>query len=180
MGKAIRPHQRLRPRFTTLSPSYSPIPTLDETFDVVKEFGTAETALVLELKTLDPGSIGKICRGLEERGLLEKTVGIGLIHLSVDVRRRFYEGNSRFQCATVANTAAELPGAIADPYSSWIYVRYLMSADDVKTVHDGGKKVIASGPPIMEDVDATVASAEAGVDTIMSYHPDALAKRLAR
>jgi hypothetical protein len=131
------------------------------------------------MKTLDPGCIKKICNGLAERGLLGSTVGIGLIHLSVDVRRRFYEGSAEFQCATVANVAAELPAAIADPYSSWIYVRYLMSAEDVKTAHDGGKKVIASGPDVMEDVDAMVASAEAGADTIMAYYPDALAARLA-
>jgi glycerophosphoryl diester phosphodiesterase len=156
------------------------IPTLDETLDVVRDHGTAETSLIMEMKTLDPGSIGKICRGLEERGLLGKTVGIGLIHLSVDVRRRFYGGNANFQCATVAHVAVELPTAISDPYSSWIYVRYLMSAEDVKAAHDGGKKVIASGPDVMEDLDAMLASAEAGADTIMSYHPDALEKRLGR
>ena len=43
------------------------VPTLDETLDVVRDHGTAETTLILEMKTLDPGSVGKICRGLEER-----------------------------------------------------------------------------------------------------------------
>ena len=156
------------------------IPTLMETFDAVKQYGTAETTLIIEMKTLDPGSINKICTGLAERGLLGSTVGIGLIHLSVDVRRRFYEGNADFQCASVANVAAELPTAISDPYSSWIYVRYLMSAEDVQAAHDGGKKVIASGPDVMEDLDNMVASANAGADTIMAYHPEALADRLDR
>jgi len=154
------------------------IPTLDETFDAVKQYGTAETSLIIEMKTLDPGCITKICNSLEERGIFGSTVRIGMIHLSVDVRRRFYEGNANFQCATVANTADELPGAIADPYSSWIYVRYLMSAEDVEAAHAGGKKVIASGPDVMEDLDNMMASAEAGADTIMAYHPDALAARL--
>ncbi|HIF73008.1 MAG TPA: hypothetical protein EYQ61_10695 [Dehalococcoidia bacterium] len=155
------------------------IPTLMETFDAVKEFGTAETTLIIEMKTLDPGCINKICDGLAERGLLSSTVGIGLIHLSVDVRRRFYGGSPDFQCASVANVAAELPAAISDPYSSWIYVRYLMSAEDVKAAHDGDKKVIASGPDVMENLDNMVLSAEAGADTIMAYHPDAIADRLA-
>ena len=155
------------------------IPTLMETFDAVKEYGTAETTLIIEMKTLDPGCIKKICNGLAERGLLGSTVGIGLIHLSVDVRRRFYEGSADFQCASVANDAAELPGAIADPYSSWIYVRYLMSAEDVQAAHNGGKKVIASGPDVMENLDNMVISAEVGADTIMAYHPDAIADRLA-
>jgi glycerophosphoryl diester phosphodiesterase len=155
------------------------IPTLMETFDAVKEYGTAETTLIIEMKTLDPGCIKKICNGLAERSLLGSTVGIGLIHLSVDVRRRFYEGSADFQCASVANDAAELPGAIADPYSSWIYVRYLMSAEDVQAAHNGGKKVIASGPDVMENLDNMVISAEAGADTIMAYHPDAIADRLA-
>ena len=155
------------------------IPTLMETVDVVKEYGTAETTLMIDMKTLDPGCISKICDGLAERGLLGSTVGIGLIHMSVDVRRRFYGGSPDFQCASVANTAAELPGAIADPYASWIYVRYLMSSDDVKAAHDGDMKVIASGPDVMENLDNMVASAEAGADTIMAYHPQAIADRLA-
>jgi len=155
------------------------IPTLMETFDAVQQYGTAETTLIIEMKTLDPGCINKICEGLAQRGLLGSTVGIGLIHLILDVRRRFYEGNAKFQCASVAHTASDLPGAISDPYSSWIYVRYLMSPEDVQAAHDGGKKVIASGPDVMEDLDNMVASAEAGADTIMTYHPDALNLRLA-
>lgn len=155
------------------------IPTLMETFDVVKEYGTAETNLILEIKTLDPGCISKICDGLAVRGLLASTVGIGVIHMSVDVRRRFYGGSPDFQCASVANTAAELPGAIADPYASWIYVRYLMSAEDVQAAHDGDMKVIASGPDVVENLDNMLASAEAGADAIMAYHPQAIADRLA-
>ena len=155
------------------------IPTLMETFDVVKEFGTTETTLIIEMKTLDPGCISKICDGLAERGLFGSTVGIGLIHMSVDVRRRFYGGSPDFQCASVANTASELPGAISDPYASWIYVRYLMSTADVKAAHDGDMKVIASGPDVMENLDNMMASAEAGADTIMAYHPQAIADRLA-
>ena len=155
------------------------IPTLMETFDAVQQYGTAETTLIIEMKTLDPGCINKICAGLAERGLLGSTVGIGLIDLMLDVRRRFYEGNADFQCASVAHTAADLPSAISDPCSSWIYVRYLMSAEDVQAAHDGGKKVIASGPDVMEDLDNMVASAKAGADTIMAYHPEALAHRLA-
>jgi hypothetical protein len=47
-------------------------------------------------------------------------------------------------------------------------------------MHDGGKKVIASGPGVMDDVDVMVACAEAGADTIMAYHPEALEQRLGR
>ncbi len=156
------------------------VPTLLETFDVVKEYGTAATTLILEMKTLDPGCIGKICDGLAERGLLGSTVGIGLIHMSVDVRRRFYGGSPDFQCATVANSAAEIPTAIADPYSNWVYVRFPMSPDDVKALHEGGKKVIASGPGVMDNNEVLVASANAGADTLMAYHPDSLATALGR
>lgn len=156
------------------------IPTLYETFDVVKEYGTAETTLIIEMKTLDPGCINKVCDGLAERGLLGSTVGIGLIHMSVDVRRRFYGGSADFQCATVANTSAEIPTAIADPYSNWIYVRFPMTTEDVKAAHDGGKKVIASGPGVMENNDVLVASANAGADTLMAYHPESLATALDR
>ena len=154
------------------------IPTLEETLDAVKEHGTAETTLILEMKTLDPGSIRKICSGLSQRNLLSKTVGIGLIHQSVDVRRRFYEGDSDFQCATVANSAGELSLAISDPYSSWIYTRYPMNFNEVRAVHDSGKKIIASGPGVMDDIEGMVASASAGADTIMSYYPNALAEHL--
>ena len=45
-------------------------------------------------------------------------------------------------------------------------------------MHDGGKKIIASGPGVMDDIEGMVASASAGADTIMSYYPNALAEHL--
>ena len=53
-----------------------------------------------------------------------------------------------------------------------------MNLKEVQAVHDGGKKIIASGPGVMDDLKGMVASAAAGADTIMSYYPNALAQRL--
>ena len=50
----------------------------------------------------------------------------------------------------------------------------------LEAMHDGGKKVIASGPGVMDDIEVMAASAIAGADTIMSYHPVALKERLGR
>jgi len=53
-----------------------------------------------------------------------------------------------------------------------------MNLNEVQAVHDSGKKIIASGPGVMDDIEGMVASACAGADTIMSYYPNALAQHL--
>jgi hypothetical protein len=156
------------------------VPTIEEVLALIADKATASLAIALDVKTLPPGIIGTVCGALEKHSLLDRTVGIGIIAQSVDVRRRFYEGSAQFQCANVAQTADQLPMAVKDPYSNWIYGRFVPSSADIETVHAAGKKLFVSGPDVSNDVANAHEAALAGPDAVLTWHPTELHARLNR
>lgn len=154
------------------------VPTFDEVLSLVAERARANPAIALDVRTLQPGIINMICDALTVHGLMDRTVGIGIITQSVDVRRRFYEGSAKFQCATVAQTADSLTLAIKDPYSNWIYGRFVPSPADIEAVHEAGKKLFVSGEEVSNDVAKAQEAVEAGPDAVLTWHPTELHSRL--
>ena len=156
------------------------VPTFEEVLTLIADKATASLAIALDVKTLPPGIIGTVCGGLARHGLLDRTVGIGIIAQSVDVRRRFYEGSAEFQCANVAQTADQLPLALKDPYSNWIYGRFVPTPADIEAVHAAGKKLFVSGPDVSNDVAKAHEAAIAEPDAVLTWHPTELHSRLNR
>lgn len=154
------------------------IPTFDELLDLTVEHAEANPALALDIRVLQPGIINMICSALISRDLLGSTVGIGVIMQSVDVRRRFYEGSPAFICAALAQTAETLPLALTDPYSNWIYARFVPSRADVLAVHNLGKKILVSGDAVSAKVEDAQHAASVNPDAVLTWHPTELHKRL--
>ncbi len=154
------------------------IPTFDEVLDLVANYPDLDPAIALDVKTLQPGIINRICEALDQHGVMDRTVGIGVIPQSVDVRRRFYEGNAQFQCAALAQSPETLPLALSDPYSSWIYGRFVPSVVDVESVHAVGKKIMVSGDAVSADVAQAQKAAETSPDAVLTWHPTELNIRL--
>jgi glycerophosphoryl diester phosphodiesterase len=158
--------------------SAAKVPTFDEALALVADRAKANLAIALDVKDLQPGIINLICDALAVRGVMDKTVGIGIITQSVDVRRRFYEGNAQFPCAAVAQTPESLESAVKDPYSTWIYGRFVPSPADVEKVHVAGKKLFVSGEEVSNEVAAAQKAAESGPDAVLTWHPTELHSRL--
>ncbi|MDA0233031.1 MAG: glycerophosphodiester phosphodiesterase family protein [Chloroflexi bacterium] len=160
------------------------VPTFDETLSLVASRAPVadpaklSPAMALHVRTLQPGIINMICGALAGHGVMDRTVGIGVIGQSVDVRRRFYEGSAQFQCSALAETAEALAAAIKDPYSKWIYGRFVPSAADVEAVHTAGKKLFVSGDAVSKDVNKAQEAVEAGPDAVLTWHPTELRRRL--
>ncbi len=152
------------------------IPTFDEVLELVSDRSNPRHLLALDVRTLQPGIINMICDALNSHGVMGQAIGIGIIGQSVDVRRRFYEGSADFQCSAVAQTADALPLAVTDPYSSWIYGRFVPSEADVETVHAAGRKLLATGQEISDDVQAARKAFGAGADAVLTWHPSELHK----
>lgn len=156
------------------------IPTFEEVLALVADKARANPVIALDVKVLQPGIIDMICDALARHGVMDRTVGIGIIQQSVDVRRRFYEGNTAFPCAAVAEAADSLALTIKDPYSNWIYGRFLPSATDIEAVHAAGKRLFVSGNDVSSDVAKAQEAVEAGPDAVLTWHPTELRGRLAR
>ena len=147
------------------------VPTFAEAVEQIASFDEPATAIALDIRSLQPGMIRVICDVLSAHNMLHRTVGIGIIWQSVDVRRRFYEGSADFQCSNIAQTPDALPGALTDPYSNWIYGRFVPSVADVETVHAAGKKLLASGDAISGSAVHARTAFEAGADAVLTWQP---------
>jgi len=152
------------------------VPTFDEALEVIAANAIAEHAIALDVKTLQPGIIRLICEALNKHSLMNRTVGIGIIQQSVDVRRRFLEGDSNFQCAAVANSQDALQMAAQDPYASWVYGRFVPTTEDVATVHAAGKKLFVSGEEVSKDVTRAADAVKTNPDVVLTWHPSQLAE----
>jgi glycerophosphoryl diester phosphodiesterase len=150
------------------------IPTFDEALAVIAGNAKANPAIALDVKSLQPGIIRMICEALNRHSLMDRTVGIGVIRQSVDVRRRFMEGDKGFQCSAVADTQAALPVAAQDPYASWVYGRFVPTPEDVKTVHAAGKRLFVSGDAVSNDVNEAARAFKAGPDVVLTWEPSKL------
>lgn len=154
------------------------VPTFDEALAVVADKGRVNPSIALDIRLLPPGIIGMVCDALAKHGLLDTTVGIGVITQSVDVRRRFYEGNSKFQCAAVAQSADDLPIMVRDPYSKWIYGRFVPSKADVEAVHAANKKLFVTGQEVSADVAKAHEAVQVRPDAVLTWHSSKLYKRV--
>ncbi len=150
------------------------VPTFKEALELISNYDGVSPAIALDVKTLQPGIINMICGDLEKHGLLERTVGIGIITQSVDVRRRFYEGSSSFQCAAIAQSPETLPMALTDPYSSWIYGRFVPSEADVEAVRAADKKLFVSGDEVSANVTSAYEAVKSSPDAVLTWHPTEL------
>jgi len=154
------------------------VPTFDEALELIAGYSAPTPAIALDIRLLPPGIIGKVCDALGKHGLFDRTVGIGVIAQSVDVRRRFYEGSAQFQCGAVAQTPESLAMAVRDPYSNWVYARFVPSRDDVASVHEANRKIMVSGDAVSNDMAEAHRAAEAGPDAVLTWHPTELHRRL--
>ncbi len=154
------------------------VPSFDEVLELVSSTSKVDTAIALDVKVLQPGIINKICDALTQHNLMARTVGIGVIARSVDVRRRFYEGSAEFQRSAVAESAETLPLALTDPYSNWIYARFVPSESDVEATHAAGKKMLASGDAVSSDVNEAQRAASVAPDALLTWHPTELHRRV--
>ena len=150
------------------------IPTFDEALEVVADNASVGPAIALDVKTLQPGIIRKICEALNAHSLMDRTIGIGIIRQSVDVRRRFLEGDKGFQCSAGADSQALLAMAAQDPYASWVYGRFVPTPGDIEAVHVAGKRLFVSGDEVSNDVGKAAEAYRANPDVVLTWEPSRL------
>ena len=64
--------------------------------------------------------------------------------------------------------------AVKDPYSNWIYGRFVPSTADIETVHAAGRKLFVSGTDVSNDVAKAHEAAIAEPDAVLTWHPTEL------
>lgn len=121
------------------------IPTLDEVFALMARYDADRPVVALDLKGDDPRIEADLIELAKRHGVLSRTVVIGRAINSADVRRRLRSADPAAPSACLAERPEDLPGAIADPHSTWVYLRYVPERTEVARVKAAGKRVFVAG-----------------------------------
>ena len=138
------------------------VPTLEEVFALVRD-RKAPTLIAVDLK--EPDCEAEAVKLADKYGVLKQLVFIGLTIEKPAVREALLAANKSAVCAA----ADKLTETIADKTCSWVYVRFIPTADEVKRVHAAGKKVFLVGTLVAGHEPANWAKGRAvGVDAILT------------
>lgn len=145
------------------------VPTLEEVFALLRE-RKSNVLVAVDLK--EPDCEADAVKLADKYGVSKQLVFIGITIEKREVREKLLEANAKAACAALCPAADKLNDAIADKTASWVYVRFIPTADEVKRVHDAGKRVFLVGPLVMGNEPANWAKGRAaGVDAILTDYP---------
>ena len=156
------------------------VPTFVEVCSLAAAKAPELLALVIDVKTLTRDIAIGICEALQAELLFGTTVGIGLIQSSVKVRREVKKSHPDLQCAALAETVETLPAALADPFSNWVYARFVPSADEVYAASDVKRKILVSGSQVSKDVHDAYRAYQANPAAVLTWHPCELYELIGR
>ncbi|MCZ6680394.1 MAG: glycerophosphodiester phosphodiesterase family protein [Candidatus Poribacteria bacterium] len=148
------------------------VPTLMETLQLVNERRRLPTLIALDVKTDAPSIEIEIAQQVEHYELLDQVVGIGNMLFSNEFRQRFKAVVPQFPTASAANDADEWHSVLADDSADWIYCRFVPDETLVADARDAGKRIIASGPVVMQhQPENWLRLRHFGVDAILTDYP---------
>ena len=146
------------------------VPTLEEVFALFRDRKATALLIAVDLKV--PDCEADVVKLAEKYGVFKQLVFIGLTIEKPTVREKLLEANKDAACAALCPAAEKLAAALEDKTCSWVYVRFIPTADEVKRVHAAGKKVFLVGPLVMgNEPDNWAKGRAAGVDALLTDYP---------
>lgn len=146
------------------------IPTLEEVFALLRDRKATSILIAVDLKV--PDCEADVVKLADKYGVLKQLVFIGLTIERSAVREKLLETNKDAACAALCPAANKLDDVIADKTCSWVYVRFIPTADEVKRVHEAGKRVFLVGPLVAGNEPGNWSKGRAaGVDAILTDYP---------
>lgn len=148
------------------------IPTLEEVFDLVRKRQSSRVLVAIDFKADDDAVEADVVRLAVQYGIVDRLLCIGRAISMPEVRARLRAADRRVPVAAVANTADELPAAIADRNADWVYVRFVLSREQADRVHQAGKRVIVAGPTVVgNETENWSRVIGAGADSVLTDYP---------
>jgi len=121
-------------------------PTLDDAFALLRD-RKSNALVAVDLKISDATYEADIVALGNKCGVLPQLVFIGRAIDESAVRRKLREVDHRAQVCVLAQTTKDLSTAVADAEASWVYARFVPTAEEAGVIRKAGKKLFLSGPP---------------------------------
>jgi len=149
-----------------------PPATFEELLALVRDHADPNTMIAVDLKVTDATAEAELVELGRRYGVLDRLVFIGLTIITPEVRAKLRAADRAAQVSVLAQTAADLPKALADPHANWAYLRFVPDAGQVRKIHAAGWKVFVVGATVVGlEIANWRRARDAGVDAIMTEHP---------
>lgn len=146
--------------------------TFEELLALVRDHADPNTMIAVDVKVTDATAERELVALGRRYGVLDRLVFIGLTIITPEVRSKLRAADPTAQVCVLAQTAADLPKALADPHANWAYLRFVPTAEEVKRVHASGWKVFVVGDTVVGlEIENWRRAWAAGVDAIMTEYP---------
>jgi len=124
------------------------VPSIDAVFRLLAEYPGADVLVAVDIKQQDARVERDLVRLARRHDVLDRLLFIGRSILEEQVRERLRRASAMTHIAQVAHDSEELVSSIADPLTDWVYVRYLPSEEEMRRVHQKGKRVFIAGSSV--------------------------------
>lgn len=153
------------------------VPTIDEVLKLVAEYQQHEVLVAVDLKAENVEQ--EVVRIADKHKVLHRLIFIGKTISEPHVRDQIKRASAKAQTAAVANNPDEFSKALAAANGDWVYFRFLPSAEQMKAVHNAGKRAFIAGATVGGHVPENwQRAADVGVDGILTDYPLELRTRL--
>jgi len=126
----------------------------------------------MDLKIDDKNYEGDIVALAKKHVVLNQLVFIGRAIEQPAVRKKLRAANRAAHVCVLAQTIKDLPAAIADVDSDWVYTRFVPNGDEAESIRKAGKKLFLSGPPVNQlNIDNFRKAFEIRADALLTDFP---------
>jgi len=148
------------------------VPAIERILRLIGEQSSDATLIAVDMKEVGQGIEDEVVRLAEDNGALSRLVFIGLTIESQEVRSRLKAANPKAQTARLASTPEQIGEVLADRQADWVYMRFLPQPDDVRRVHERGKRLFIAGPLVAgHEADNWKKAAELEIDAVLTDYP---------
>lgn len=146
------------------------VPTVDEVFQLIAEYGRHDILVAVDLKADDVEQ--DVVRLAKKHKVLDKLLFIGTTISQPFVREEIKAASKLAQTAVVANNGEEVAAALAADDGDWVYFRYLPTEKEINAVHQAAKRSFIAGSTVSGNLaDNWRKAASVGIDAVLTDYP---------
>ena len=148
------------------------VPTIEQILRLIGEQAPDRVLIAVDMKEVGHGVEEEVVRLANKHGALSRLMFIGLTIESPEVRSRLKASSPKAQTARLASTPEQIGEVLADRQADWVYVRFLPQAEQVRRIHEQGKRLFIAGPLVAGDEPENWhKAAELGIDAVLTDYP---------
>ena len=155
------------------------MPGIDQVFGLIASYPKVNAIFAVDIKLKDEQVEAELVKLAGKYEILDRLLFIGNTIVDEAVRGRLLAADENINMAMVAHNSEELKLSVAHPGTTWVYVRYLPSEQEIKQTHGAGKRIFIAGATVAgEQAENWKHCIEFGVDAVLTDYAIELGRQI--